>query len=214
MGEKINQVAMAKRLNASRTPVITALHKLESEGLVDNIHNSGFYVHRLTVKELTDLFAFREALNTVIVNDLIDTISLAQLEELERLFSPFRNQRTIDPNAYALADIAFHSKLIGWCDNELAKKANDRLQILNRSWIAGLVRSPIETLEEHLGIIEAFRRRDGDLVRERMRAHIVITLEMLQRTVDDLRRLGIDPTTIPVDEIDLMETEKNNLQYS
>lgn len=206
MGAKINQAAMAERLGASRTPVITALHKLESEGLVDNIHNSGFYVHRLTIKELADLFAFREALNTIMVNDLIDTMTDERLDELEALFAPFQGSAEINRQEYALADIAFHSKMLAWCDNDLAKEANEKLQILNRSWSAGLVRSPQQTIREHLEIIAAFRRRDGETARRLMREHILSTLELLQATLDNLRSLGLDPRTIPLDEVELSES--------
>ena len=50
--QRINQSQLATELGVSRTPVIKALHMLVAEGLLDNIPNKGFYIHKLTIKEL------------------------------------------------------------------------------------------------------------------------------------------------------------------
>ena len=74
-GIKINQNAVAKQLGTSRTPVANALHKLETEGLVDSIPQTGFFAHHLTARELLDLFALREALDGMIIPELARTIT-------------------------------------------------------------------------------------------------------------------------------------------
>jgi len=203
MGGKINQTEMAKRLNASRTPVANALHKLEAEGLVDNIRNAGFYVHRVTVKELADLTAFREAIDTMIVTDLIDRITDKQLDYLESLFKPFKDVDHINEDAYAAADAEFHTKLIEWCDNDFTKHANDKLQILNRSFLPRLLRGPTETLPEHWEILAGFRARDVEATRRAMQVHINRSTRILQDAVLNLRRIGLDPKALPMDEVDL-----------
>ena len=43
-GQKLNEVALSKELNISRTPIREALKQLELEGLVKSIPNKGVYV--------------------------------------------------------------------------------------------------------------------------------------------------------------------------
>jgi len=205
MGERINQSEMAKQLNASRTPVANALHKLETEGLVDSVRNAGFFVHRVTVKELADLTAFREAIDAVVVRDLIDTISDQQVLYLDTLFAPFRNAHEIDEQAYAAADMEFHARLIDWCDNDFVKRANERFQILNRSSLPRLLRKPVETLPEHEEILAGFKSRDAERTTTATRVHIERSTRILQEAVVNLRRIGIDPNSITMDEVDLQK---------
>jgi DNA-binding GntR family transcriptional regulator len=208
IGAKINQSDMAARLGSSRTPVVNALHKLQSEGLVDNVPHTGFFVHRVTAKELVDLFSLREALDGAIIDDLVENATSAEIDQLGALFEQFRYGGPIDPVEYREADIAFHRMLIDLTDNDIAKKVNENFVILDRSFIAGLVRPPEETLKEHLEVIEALRDRDREKTRMLMVDHIGKTKTLLREAVRSLRNLRIDPSTIPIDQVDVRHLPK------
>lgn len=199
---KINQGRIAEELGVSRTPVVKALHKLESEGLVDNIPQKGFYVHTLSVKELLELFALREALESIVIDSLADIITREQMERLEVLFSPFQGEWTPqDKRLYWAADRQFHDLQLEWCDNALAKRVNDMFQVLDRTYLGGLVRDPKETLEEHKAILEALGDRDRERAREQATRHIAKTRELLQNTANHMRKLGIDPAATAVSSL-------------
>jgi DNA-binding GntR family transcriptional regulator len=205
-GEKINQISMAAMLEVSRTPIINALHRLESEGLVDRLQNSGFYVHRLSIQELQDLFDLREALDIVIINNLIHNISDDEIETLEEIFANFiESGQEIDREEYRRRDMKFHLTLVSLCRNRLIQKVNDNLQILARSYTAGLIRPYEETLKEHVNVISALRRRDAAKAEAEIRNHITRTKDLIRETVDGLIRMGLDPTVIHVDEISLVK---------
>lgn len=200
-GSKINQNAMAEEMKISRTPVVNALHKLESEGLVDNIPHTGFFVHQITVKELLDLFALREALDTMIVTEIAATVAEGDVRRLERVFEPFRDRPdAIDAERYRRADIRFHFTLLELCANSLARKVNESFQVFNRSFMGGLVRPPQETLPEHLAIIEALRARDLGRARAAVVAHNNGTKAVLQELVVNMRKIGVDPEKITLEE--------------
>lgn len=211
-GSKIKQEHIAEMLNTSRTPVVNALHKLESGGLVDYIPNQGFYVHKVTVKELLDLFSFRLALDAIVIEDLVHTLTDAQIDELYGLFEPFMHADPIDATAYHLADMRFHSSLIEWCDNELARRVNDTFNILNRSYLAGLIRPPEDTLGEHLAIINAFRKRDLATAKNAAAYHVDCTRQMLAATVSNLRSLGANPADIHLDDLHVLGKSLNITQ--
>jgi DNA-binding GntR family transcriptional regulator len=200
-GDKINQNSMAATMRISRTPVVNALHKLESEGLVDNVPHTGFFVHQITVKEVLDLFALRQALEAIVVTELVETITQPQIQQLEGFFTPFvARADDIDTERYRKADVKFHTTMLDMCDNKLAKRVNENFQILPRSFMAGLLRPPAETLSEHMTIVEALASRDLQRARDAVAAHNNGTRALLQDMVLNLRRIGADPERITVEE--------------
>ena len=198
-GKKFNQGKLAEELGVSRTPVIKALHKLESEGLIDNIPQKGFYVHQLSIKEMLEIFALREALEAIVMNNLVETITTEQVEQLDKLFVPFDEKWTKDKlEKYKLADQQFHDLQFEWCDNNLAKKVNETFQVLNRTYLGGLIRDAKETLKEHRAIINALKNKDKEKAKVLAVKHISITKDMLQDTVDKLYKIGMEPGDTPV----------------
>ncbi len=203
-GTKINQRELAQKFNISRTPVIKALHLLVSDGLVDSTNNKGFSVHITSVKELSELFILREAVDTIAVSDLLRVITPEQTEELRSLFKDFDVESPdFEIDKYREADIIFHNRIIEMCSNDLIKRLNYSFQILNRTYVAGILRSPTETLKEHLMIIEGLSKKESEETITAVKEHIRITKNNLLKLVDRMTWLGLDPSRIPIDEIDM-----------
>ena len=170
-GEKINQLKIADELKVSRTPVVKALHKLATEGLVDNLPQRGFYVHHLTIKELYELFILRESLEVIVIRDVAKNRRSNDLKKIKYFFKEFINVAEIDTEKYREQDKQFHNILFDICTNELAKRINDNYQVLNKTFLSGLVRSPKETIKEHLKIINAIEKRDIQLASQAIAIH-------------------------------------------
>ena len=58
-GERMGEVALADRLQASRTPVRLALVTLEQEGLVETSSSGGYVMRRISASEIADAIAVR-----------------------------------------------------------------------------------------------------------------------------------------------------------
>ena len=58
-GEQLREIALAKRLEASRTPIRSALHRLAEEGLVELMANRGATVVGITSDDIKDIYAVR-----------------------------------------------------------------------------------------------------------------------------------------------------------
>jgi GntR family transcriptional regulator, vanillate catabolism transcriptional regulator len=56
-GERLAEVTLAERLQASRTPVRLALTTLEQEGLVEPSPAGGYVMRRITATEIADAIA-------------------------------------------------------------------------------------------------------------------------------------------------------------
>ena len=65
-GDRVSDKEIANELAISRTPVREALVRLSGEGLVQAIPNRGFRVKVFTLKEIEDLYTFRESLENSI----------------------------------------------------------------------------------------------------------------------------------------------------
>jgi len=199
-GEKLNQVKLAVELGLSRTPVVKALHQLESQGLIDRTPQKGFRVHKLTIGELDHLFALRASLEALVVEDIARRVTDEQLAELEALFSPFDGQASEGQRAlYREADIAFHNRLMSLCGSDLVKRVDDSFQVLNRTLIAGLLRDMTETLPEHRAILQGLRDRQPAAARQAVEEHTSRTRALIQRTVRQLEELGVAATTLTIE---------------
>ncbi len=199
--QRINQNTLAQTLGVSRTPVIKALHMLEAEGLVDNIPNRGFYIHKTTLRELIELYMLRQSLEMVAANNLAETGTNEQIDRLFSLFSPFIGQEDINVDAYFNADRQFHTLMMDWCDNSLLRHINESLRLMDRTFSFGLLRPPKETLSEHLAIIDALRGRDAVRVQEVVRQHTEYTKQNLQNIIKQFRLLGIDTSKLSINDV-------------
>lgn len=199
--QRINQNTLAQTLGVSRTPVIKALHMLEAEGLVDNIPNRGFYIHKTTLRELIELFMLRQSLEMVAANNLVEMGTGEQIDQLSALFAPFVDQEIVNADAYFSADRKFHSLMMDWCDNSLLRHINESLRLMDRTFSFGLLRPPKETLGEHLAIIDALRSRDTVRVQEVVRQHTEFTKQNLQNMSKQIRALGIDASKLSINDI-------------
>ncbi len=190
---KINQVELAQKLNVSRTPVIKALYRLTSEGVIENIPNKGFYVINYTVSEMVDLLKIRLALDQVLAENIMLNITEKDIEKLYKMFAPFENCNwTEEDNLHYLdIDKKFHETLIQYCSNQWVKKINDSLHIYGRVSRVGLVRPAKQTYGEHLNIIKAIENRDVKQLIKELNLHIQASIDVFQNTIKAGGSLGI-----------------------
>ena len=66
-GERLMEVQIADELGVSRTPVREAIRKLELEGFVIMVPRKGAYVSDISIKDITDVFEIRRALEGLAV---------------------------------------------------------------------------------------------------------------------------------------------------
>ena len=200
-GMKLNQNALAEQLHVSRTPVVKALNMLENDGLVDNIPQRGFYIHTPSIREVTELFTLRQALEMIAVGDLCRRGSKEIFDRLTDCFAPFSAEGPIDAAAYHEADVRFHQMIFDSCSNRLVERINDSLQIMARVLSFGLLRDPAETLQEHRALIAAMREgREAD-AKEGIRLHTEKSRKHLEQVRQQLETLGLDPDTISARDI-------------
>jgi DNA-binding GntR family transcriptional regulator len=177
-GEKIIQEKLAAELGVSRMPLHKAFQMLENELLVESIPRRGIFVSQFNLSEIKDAFECREAIEGVAARKAAELISMEKLNYLYSLFLPFKNNLLdVDLIKYEESDRLFHKALLEISDNKILQRMEIFGNIITKTYQRGLTRGPIETYQEHLGIIDAIAARNGDEAERLIRLHFRKSLE-------------------------------------
>ena len=179
-GAKLKQEHIAAMFGVSRMPLHRAFQMLENEMLIESIPRRGYYVTKVDAKQLFDAFECREALEGIAARRAAQNITKDQLKYLKSLFSKFINVAEINVSEYLESDQEFHNMIMKISGNQII----NRLEMLGnntiRTFRGGLLRPPHETLSEHMKIIEALEKGDGELAEKMVRDHTHKSLNTLK----------------------------------
>lgn len=183
-GSRIGQEELAARFRTSRVPVREALRRLESEGLVLLVPNSGARVARLDLQECVEIYKMRERVEPLAIAESVARITDGQIVELERLVE--RVRRCKSSAEFLKLDRQFHlacyqaagmQQLLTlverfWNTTQHYRRAFVGLFAPNEDWI---------THYEHALLVAAMKRRDGVEAERILGGHIRRTRLELER---------------------------------
>jgi DNA-binding GntR family transcriptional regulator len=195
-GDKIPQEKLARDLGISRTPLVSALKYLEKEKLVEAIPRRGFYVRLFTKEEMISIFELREVLEGLAARRAARNISDVQINKLRKFFELFKGVSDItDISAYAREDRRFHNYITEIGAKEFLKSILENYNIISYSYqlvtSEGLVRTPNETIREHLAMIDAISSRDEDMAEDIMRQHLKRGIAVLRQEIEKERQSAL-----------------------
>lgn len=175
-GERLMEVQIAEELGVSRTPVREAIRKLELEGLVVMVPRKGAYVSNVSIKDISDVFQIRRALEGLAAELAAEKLTEEQLEELEQLLA--RTAETVnklDVMTTVDIDTGFHQVIYEASRNEkLSSMLYHLREQIQRFRTQSLSRPGRlqQALMEHKAIMEALKEGDGELARRLVEEHI------------------------------------------
>ena len=189
-GQKIPQEKLAADLGISRTPLISALKFLEQEKLVETKPRRGFFVRLFSIEEMISIFEIREVLEGLSARRAAQSITDLQIAELRKIFKPFLKSKNIeDFHAYSHADRQFHNSIAQIGSKEFLTSILQTFNIVSLAYQyptrEGLIRSPNETIKEHIQIIEAICNHDEQASEALMRKHLTTTIQMLKTYIQE-----------------------------
>lgn len=182
-GQKIVQDKLALELGISRTPLRAALQMLEAGNLVQSIPRRGMIVKEFTDQEIIEIFECRIALESTAVRLFTTNASDVDIKKIESLFAPFVDS-DIDIAKYQKADSEFHNSILEKCGNGMLNQLFQKGNLLLCIDMIGLVRPPEETLTEHIDIINAIKKKDGDLAGSLLKNHLDISKQLFQKKMN------------------------------
>ena len=163
-GQRLPEVAIAKELQVSRTPVREALRRLENEGLVQIIPGWGACLASPTRQEIIDTYEVREELEVMAIRKAAKQITPLQICRL---------QEQIDAEHETFVKRNLESYLT----------VNDNFHIIiaessGNNTLVGYNTNP--SLEEHIIILDALKRHDEEECIRLIREHLRLSMEGLK----------------------------------
>jgi DNA-binding GntR family transcriptional regulator len=174
-GERLNEVALAKRLGVSRGPVREAARALEKSGLVTVIVNRGAFVRALTLDEAMDIYELNAVIFGLAASQLAVSITAAQAMELQALVDGMDHAgAAADPDAFFALNVRFHECIVSFARNRQAEAVysdfTKKLLLFRRRSFdrAGNMQ---QSNSEHRGLLQALAAGQSGLARERAENH-------------------------------------------
>jgi DNA-binding GntR family transcriptional regulator len=184
-GERIVPEHLARTMGVSRTPMLSALKRLQQEQLVEWRSRYGVFVRRLSKRDLALIFELREVLEGLAARRAATVITRQQVRSFCDLFRDIRGPETPElRRTYMRQDYLFHSGLLEMAQSAPLVQTMHSVNILVSAFGAGLLRPLPEVMAEHEAIFDSLARRDTDAAEAAMRAHIRRSVEALHRDAD------------------------------
>ncbi len=179
--EELKENTIGLELGVSRTPVREALRQLELEGLVTMVPNKGAYVTGITSKDIHDIYMIRSYLEGLCAKWACENITDSQIEALDEILylSDFHARRShheqlveLDNKFHQLIYEASGSKIL----DHVLSDFHHYVERIRKITLSNSGRAT-KSSEEHAAILDAIRKRDGDLAEVLANKHIMNTIK-------------------------------------
>ncbi|GAB6165583.1 GntR family transcriptional regulator [Thermostilla marina] len=180
-GMQLSEPELARRLGMSRTPVREALRQMENEGLIEYAPRFGAAVRVPHRKELEEMYAVREVLESFAAAEAAVNITAEELARLEATFDEMREiadafRARGEPvlagealEKFVALDIRFHRTVIDAARNRYMSKILEDTRLLVRVFTATFWEYDRPKLDEaerfHRRLVEAMNARDAEAAR-------------------------------------------------
>jgi len=175
-GTPLSQNKLAARMGVSRTPVREALLRLERDGLVQRLPESGFAVASITPAEVHEACDLLDLLDTYVYRRAAENLSQAQLGDLFELAqSLVRSAESGDTESWRDADQRYHAVVMAAAGNRFVTQyLQETRHRVQRFWLqkpdfAGRLRT---CSQDHVALAQAMLDTDAKMLSETVHAHI------------------------------------------
>jgi GntR family transcriptional regulator, rspAB operon transcriptional repressor len=195
-GTPLSQNKLAAHLGVSRTPIREALLRLEREGLVQRLPESGFAVASITADEVNEACDLLHLLDTYVYRRAAERLTRTELDGLLALASSLVDSaESGDADAWREADQRYHAVVMEAAQNRfVAQSLQQTRRRVQRFWLQephfeGRLRT---CSQDHVALAHAMLDADGEVLSQTVHAHI----ERLRASV--LARLESAGPLLPV----------------
>jgi DNA-binding GntR family transcriptional regulator len=176
-GQKLEEQAIAKRFDVSRTPVRDAFKQLALTGLIDSRPHRGVTVVELDLDQINDLFEALSEAEGVCARLSAQRMKVIERKQLETLFAKEASVLAAkDDLVYFDYNELFHSMIHNGAHNkvlaEIAQDLRRRLSPFRRSTFFKEGNWPHHSSMEHEELVEAILAADAEKAYNAMRSHV------------------------------------------
>ncbi len=184
---KISEPELADRFGISRTPIREALRQLESEGFITMVPRKGAVVTKFSRKDVEDFYELKGILEGVAARKSVSKITDKEIAHMENLNVELdkKSKKGDLRKAYKIHN-EFHDVFVRLCGNDkLYSIVQGLVKQFQRFRMSLSVPGKIEgSIAQHNDIIEAFRKRDSNLVEKLVRDNALYGMSVLLKEFD------------------------------
>jgi DNA-binding GntR family transcriptional regulator len=177
-GQKLVYADLAEAIGVSKTPVINALARLESDGFVQYAKNTGYYVKELKLEEVRAIFEARELMELANVDLILKNHTLQEVMRLEDIHQAHISLSTdVYTDEKLRINRQFHLCLAGMGHNPLMVKyiedIYEQFDIRLKMNFNFLEPERVkEVNQEHHDILDALQNNDGIRFKRALQKHL------------------------------------------
>lgn len=165
-GRFLSERELIELLQMSKTPIKSALTRLETEGFVTVSSKQGIIVNDLSIDRIADIYNLRVALETYICAQVTGKLTDSQCQRIEQNLAETQEKvDQLDIKGFTMADHAFHLLICECSGNqEIYRVLLNYQDHLKRITIRHLKKDPQRMkpfTSEHMEIYESLK--NGDL---------------------------------------------------
>ncbi|QJD86512.1 GntR family transcriptional regulator [Cohnella herbarum] len=175
-GRFLSERELIELLEMSKTPIKSALTRLEAEGFVTVSSKQGIIINDLAINRIIDIYDLRTALESFNIQSILGKLNEEQSELLlANLRATEEIVKRLDVKAFGKADHEFHLLICRFTGNqEIYRVLLNYQDHLLRITLRHLRKDPnrmVGFLQDHVGIYESLKQGDESCV-AKMRDHL------------------------------------------
>jgi DNA-binding GntR family transcriptional regulator len=176
-GQRLIERELMEQLGVSRATVREVVARLVSEGLVTSIPQRGAIVTVVTIREASDIYEMRVALEALAVRYFVDRATPDQVRDLRAAFETFAAIDDDDDEQleWLRAKDEFYKVLLAGASSAPLSQTltglQGRVRLLRRTSLSAPGRAK-STVSEFLAIVEAIEAGDADAASDACARHI------------------------------------------
>lgn len=171
-----SQNQLVEELQMSRTPIVSALQRLQQEGFLRVISNQGVIIQELSVKEINNCFDMRLAIEPFSIKRTIQLLTADDFKNLDEIIKEQMNcYENKDYFNFAHLDADFHQYLMQVEGNGLFIQTMSNIRerlFYNSTCFLEKKNCMLDFINEHLRILEALKQGDEKLAVQELEDHI------------------------------------------
>ena len=175
-GTPLSQNKLAARMGVSRTPVREALLRLERDGLVQRLPETGYVVATITVDEVNEACDLLRLLDTYVYTRAAERLSPVEMGGLLDLAHQLVDRaESGDTEAWRDADLRYHAVVMQAAQNRyVAQTLQQTRRRVQRFWLQkphfdGRLRI---CSQDHVALAQAIADEDREVLSQTVHAHI------------------------------------------
>lgn len=198
-GQRISEIPLSAELGVSRTPLRLAFERLEHEGLVNALPNTGFAAGEFTLADIWDAIETRGILegaaSRLAAERLKDSGKLEPIRKINRAMVSISNLDSESFIRYLELNEAFHRAVLDLANNAALRRAIEQVYKFpfsipsTRALLPMSLRAAKELIpiaeEHHKALIDAIEHREGSRAEGIGREHALITRRNMERALAD-----------------------------